>query len=298
MRVSTEGQAQEGLSLETQRARLEAYCVAMDLELLDVVTDEMSARSLNRPGIQRVLKQLEQGEADALVIAKLDRLTRSVRDLGTLVENYFSEGKPWSLLSVGDSIDTRTASGRLVLNVLGSVSQWEREAIGERTREALATVRAQGFRLGNPRYGYRWSDKLDEHGRKTVEPDPEKQRVIALICDMFDRAIPVAEIYRAINRDDVRKVGHPLHRMLIYRVLKSTGRLPARLRDYQPRPIDEPPPEPHDAGRCTAVAAALRAQGLSLRAIGEALKTQGLRPPRGEVWHASTVLVMLGYQRP
>ena len=189
VRVSTEGQAQDGLSLGAQRARLAAYCVAMDLELLDVVTDEMSARSLNRPGIQKVLKQLERGEADALVVAKLDRLTRSVRDLGMLVENYFSEGNPWSLLSVGDSIDTRTASGRLVLNVLGSVSQWEREAIGERTREALAIVKAQGFKLGHPFYGYRRSDKLDEYGRKTIEPDPEKQRVIALVCDMFDRSI-------------------------------------------------------------------------------------------------------------
>jgi hypothetical protein len=77
---------------------------------------------------------------------KLDRLTRSVRDLGALLDGYFHDR--FALLSVMDSIDTRTAGGRLVLNVLASVSQWERETIAERTRTALAFKREQGVKLG------------------------------------------------------------------------------------------------------------------------------------------------------
>src|SRR5437660_108643 len=123
-------QANEGVSLDAQREKLRAYCTALDLELIDVYEDHgFSAKSLERPA-------LKTGKADILLITKLDRLTRSVKDLGHLVDTYFLPGK-FSLLSIGDSIDTRTASGRLVLNVLASVAQWEREAISERTSEAL-----------------------------------------------------------------------------------------------------------------------------------------------------------------
>lgn len=151
IRVSTEDQAREGVSLDAQRAKLEAYALAMDIELVAIHEDAgVSAKSLDRPGLSAALKALENGEADGILVTKLDRLTRSVRDLGSLLETHFGEGR-CDLLSVADSVDTRTAGGRLVLNVLASVSQWEREAIGERTREALAHLKASGVKLGGPR---------------------------------------------------------------------------------------------------------------------------------------------------
>lgn len=152
IRVSTEGQADEGVSLEAQRARLEAFALATDLLLVGVEVDAgLSAKTLERPGLRRALDQLEDEKADGLLVAKLDRLTRSVRDLGELVETYFASR--FSLLSVSDAIDTRSASGRLVLNVLCSVAQWEREAIGERTREAMAHLKRQGVLFGTPALG-------------------------------------------------------------------------------------------------------------------------------------------------
>lgn len=154
IRVSTEQQAGEGVSLDAQRARLEAYAVAMDLDLVAVCEDRgLSAKSLARPGLQQALAMLESGNASGLVVTKLDRLTRSVKDLGDLVDRYFASR--FSLLSLSDSIDTRTASGRLVLHVLGAVSQWEREATAERTRDALAQLRADGVRLGAEPLGWR-----------------------------------------------------------------------------------------------------------------------------------------------
>lgn len=71
---------------------------------------------MDRPGLQRALGMLKAGDAEALLVVKLDRLTRSVADVGTLVERYFGQGKA-ALLSVGEQIDIRSAPGRLVLNV-------------------------------------------------------------------------------------------------------------------------------------------------------------------------------------
>jgi DNA invertase Pin-like site-specific DNA recombinase len=168
VRVSTDAQADGGVSLDAQRAKLTAYAAALDLDLVRVIDDAgFSAKTLARPGLTAALAMLESGEADGVLVAKLDRLTRSVRDLGALVERYFSAR--FSLLSVADSIDTRSAAGRLVLNVLASVSQWEREACGERTRDALAQLKSEGVRLGGEALGWRRSGATDGAGRKLVE---------------------------------------------------------------------------------------------------------------------------------
>lgn len=152
IRVSSTIQAEEGVSLDAQRTRLEAYAVAMGLDLVSIEVDAgLSAKSMARPGLQAALQALESGKATGLLVVKLDRLTRSVRDLGALLEDYFASR--FSLLSLGDSIDTRTASGRMMLNILTSVTQWEREAGSERTKAALAHIKASGRKLGRPFMG-------------------------------------------------------------------------------------------------------------------------------------------------
>jgi DNA invertase Pin-like site-specific DNA recombinase len=156
LRVSTDKQADKGVSLDAQRAKVMAYAQLYDLDLAEVIVDKgLSAKTLNRPGLQRALAMLKSGAADALLVVKLDRLTRSVADLATLVERYFASGKS-ALLSVGEQIDTRSAAGRLVLNVLASVGQWEREAIGERTSAAMELKASRGeFTGGEAPYGFR-----------------------------------------------------------------------------------------------------------------------------------------------
>ncbi|HEY5312706.1 MAG TPA: recombinase family protein, partial [Pirellulales bacterium] len=156
VRVSTEEQATSGVSLDAQRAKLQAYAALYDLDLVEVIADEgVSAKSLNRPGLQRALAMLTKGKVAGLLVAKLDRLSRSVADWNILIDQHFGEKAGRQLFSVGDSIDTRTAAGRLVLNVLMSVAQWEREAIGERTRDALGHKRSKGERVGQVPFGKR-----------------------------------------------------------------------------------------------------------------------------------------------
>ena len=150
IRVSTSKQAEHGFSLEAQQAKIQAYATLYNLELVDTVVDAATAKHLDREGLQQALGLIRTGKAQALLVVKLDRLTRSVRDLDTLIQEHFTSGR-CALLSVSEQIDTRSAAGRLVLNVLASVSQWEREAIGERTSAVLQHKSAGGGYVGGSR---------------------------------------------------------------------------------------------------------------------------------------------------
>lgn len=188
LRVSTAKQADHGVSLAAQRERVEAYASLYDLDLVAVIEDGgASAKSLERDGLRRALALLDSGEAEGLIVAKLDRLTRSTRDLGTLLDSYF--GQRFALMSVGEQVDTRSAGGRLVLNVLMSVAQWEREAIGERVSTALQHKKSRGERVGAIPYGKR----LAPDGVHLV-PHEGEQRVLAAVrelraCGLSLRAI-------------------------------------------------------------------------------------------------------------
>lgn len=101
-----------------------------------------------RPGLTAALERLARGEADGLVVAKLNRLSRSVVDFAGLLRLARKQG--WSVVALDLGIDTSTLNGRLVANIVMSVAEWEREIIGERTREALAEAKANGVQLGRP----------------------------------------------------------------------------------------------------------------------------------------------------
>jgi site-specific DNA recombinase len=147
VRVSTAEQAEQGLSLDAQTARIAAYCAAMEFPVSEVIRDAgASAKTLQRPGMSALLERIRNGEIERIVVAKLDRLTRSVRDLCNLVELCVEHDV--ALVSASESLDTSSAAGRMVVHMLGVVAQWEREAIGERTREALAAKKRRGEHLG------------------------------------------------------------------------------------------------------------------------------------------------------
>jgi DNA invertase Pin-like site-specific DNA recombinase len=205
-RVSTDEQADKGLSLPAQRAKIEQYCQLYDLELTEVIEDAgQSGKSLKREGLQRALAMLKKGKAEGLVIAKLDRLTRSVVDGGTLIADYFDEKGGKQLFSVTDHINTRTAAGRLVLNVLLSVSQWEREAIGERTRDALQHKIANGERCGKVRFGF---DLAPD--RKTLLPNRQEQKAIRLIQELRAAGESLRSIAGELNKRGIgTKEGRP-----------------------------------------------------------------------------------------
>jgi site-specific DNA recombinase len=223
VRVSTEQQADSGLSLDAQRSELRAYAFATELELVDILEDAgLSAKSLDRPALQRALAMLDAGGADGLLIAKLDRLTRSVRDLGDLVERYFTSR--FSLLSVADSIDTRTAGGRLVLNVLAAVSQWEREATAERTRDAVAQLRGEGVTLGGERFGWRRGDDADDHGRRLLESVAAEMDTVGRIRELHRQGLSIRAIAQQLAAEGCpTKRGGRWHPTMVHRILRREG---------------------------------------------------------------------------
>lgn len=204
VRVSTEEQAREGLSLAAQEEKIRAYCTAKGWRLVRIYRDEgFSGKDLNRPGLQSLIQDLRNNGIEAVVVAKLDRLTRSVRDLGYLIDDLF-DGV--ALASVEESLDTTTAGGRFVLNILGAVAQWERETIAERTRNTLRFKRERGEWVGRIPYGF----KIGPDGRLVEDPEEIKniQRMKRLrrrgrsyreIAERF--GLSVATVYYLVNTD-------------------------------------------------------------------------------------------------
>lgn len=152
-RVSTDKQADGGVSLDAQQEKIRAMAVVQGATLVDLIVDAgESAKTLDRPGMEHILALVEARKVDTVIVAKLDRLTRSVKDLALLLERFTRRGV--ALVSVAESLDTSTAGGRLVLNIMVSVSQWEREAIGERTKDALAHMKATRQAYSPTPYGF------------------------------------------------------------------------------------------------------------------------------------------------
>jgi len=148
-RCSTQEQADAGNGLAAQEKAIRAECQRRGWTLLDVARDEgHSGKSLDRPALHGALQQIAAGEAGGLVVAKLDRASRSVVDFGRLLEWFDAADATLVALDLG--MDTSTSSGRLVANVMASVAEWERSVIGERTRDALAARKAQGLPISRP----------------------------------------------------------------------------------------------------------------------------------------------------
>ncbi len=138
-----------GGSLEAQRAAIVAECERRGWQLVRVEEDMPGGGQGDRPGLTRVLSALSAGEAQAVVVARLDRLARSVSDAAQLLERAKREG--WNLVALDLGLDLSTAAGKRVANQFVFVAQWKRRLLSERTRDALARTRAQGVKLGTPR---------------------------------------------------------------------------------------------------------------------------------------------------
>lgn len=150
IRVSTEEQADSRAGLEAQRAAILAEAERRGWRLVDVIEDAgYSGKDLRRPGIVAALEALRTHKADTLVVAKLDRLSRSMLDFAGLMARASHER--WALVALDLGVDTTTPAGEAMANVMATFAQFERRLIGQRTREALAQKRKAGVVLGRPR---------------------------------------------------------------------------------------------------------------------------------------------------
>ena len=164
VRVSTPDQVKEGVSLDAQRDRIVAWCTAQDYELVRVEVDEGVSGAKppgygksQRPGLQNALQWLENGDADGLIVYKLDRLSRKLKYMLEVAESFDAKG--WTLVSVSESLDTKSANGRFFFKMLAAMAEWEREILSERVTEGMAKVKRNGGRVGrHATYGFRLVD--------------------------------------------------------------------------------------------------------------------------------------------
>lgn len=198
-RVSTTEQADSGLGLEAQRERLNQEASRRGWSgVVHVSDDGYSAKDLNRPAISEALEALDAGEADVLMVAKLDRLSRSVLDFAALMERARRRG--WDLVVLDLGVDTGTPAGALMANVMASFAQYERQLIGQRTSDALARKAAQGHKLGRP-------VELADDVRHRIAAEREAGATYQAIADRLNaEGIPTAQGGKQWHRATVRKV--------------------------------------------------------------------------------------------
>lgn len=180
-RVSTLEQ-REGVSLDAQERALAEHARTQGWEIVGRYRDVASGRRLNgRMGLREALARLEAADADVILMQRLDRLTRSVRDLQDFLEA--SRTQDWAIVALDVGLDMTTSTGRLVANVMGSVAQWFLEQLSERTTEGLEEARRQGKRLGRP-----------------PKVDPAVRRRVRLL---HSRGHSLGEIARRLNAEGV-----------------------------------------------------------------------------------------------
>jgi DNA invertase Pin-like site-specific DNA recombinase len=191
IRVSTEDQAREGISLENQEAKIRAYASINDLELVEVIRDEgASGKSLEREGIVRLLELVDAGEVVAVIVYKLDRLSRKTLDTLSLIESF--ESKDIAFHSISERVDTKSATGRFFLTILSAIAQMERDMIAERTKDALAHKKQKGEWTGRVPFGFRLENN------RLVE-DPEQIGVIQKAKRLRRSGKSLREISRALS---------------------------------------------------------------------------------------------------
>jgi len=150
LRVSTEEQANSGLGLDAQRDTIRRYADAHGWDVVWFEDAGLSAKSLDRPQLQAALNRLDVApkhrDVDGIVVAKLDRLSRSVADFAGVLE--LARARRWALVAIDLGVDTSSPTGELVANVMMSVAQWERRVIGERTSAAMQAAKRSGRHMG------------------------------------------------------------------------------------------------------------------------------------------------------
>lgn len=208
------------MSLATQEAAIRAWCLANGHTLKSVFADEGVSGGnapISRPGAAQAIREARSKGVEILVVSKLDRMSRDLKDVLDLVDTTL-KGKA-TLVSVSEAFDAHTPAGRMFLQLLGTFGKFERNKIKERTKDALATRRAAGLKTGgNVPYGY-----TSEGGR--LLPLEAEQAVLDRALAMQADGLSFAKIAKALNQSGEKtREGRAWTKMRLYEVLRSETR--------------------------------------------------------------------------
>lgn len=196
-RVSTEDQSRFGHSLDEQEDRLRKLCEFKDYEIFKVYREEgVSAKNTNRPRFQEMIDDMKEGKINKIIVYKLDRLTRSIRDLETIctmLEEYNC-----SLESVAEEINTETANGKFFIRMLTILAQLEIERTSERTKFGLIGAAKKGHLSGKPPIGF-----TKDKDNKDLIIDEVKADVVRRIFRLYLDGLSVCSICKIFNEEEV-----------------------------------------------------------------------------------------------
>jgi site-specific DNA recombinase len=215
-RVSTEKQDIEGYSLEEQEARCKGAITAQGWEYVGTFSDPgISGKTMERPGLKKMLHSIDAGEIDAVVVLKLDRLSRSQKDTLTIIEDTFI-AKNITFVSVTETLDTSTPWGRAMIGILASFGQLERENIVQRTTMGRNAKAAQGgYAGGRPPLGY----KATPEGLAVVEAEAE---IVRLIFELKKQGYSQVRTAKELcDRGYTRRDGRPFSHSTVEVVLNN-----------------------------------------------------------------------------
>ncbi len=212
-RVSSQMQVEEGFSLPAQLERLRAYCASQDWDVTDIYTDEgESAKSTDRPELQRMLTDIKEKKIDIVLVYRLDRLTRSVLDLYELLKIFDMHNVGFK--SSTEVFDTTTAMGRLFITIVAALAQWERENLGERVKFG-SRQKAKTGQLVTPRelFGYNLAN-----GKLVINEN--EAEIVREIFRLYLSGNGMIRILKWLNDPDYpqlgRKMSHWSHHSLNY----------------------------------------------------------------------------------
>lgn len=212
IRVSTQGQAEEGVSMEAQQAKIASWCQLNGYELTNVFTDAgISGTKADRPGLAAALAAV--GKGDALVVYSLSRLARNTAH--TLEVSTMLEKKGADLVSLSEKIDTTSAAGKMIFRMLAVLAEFERDQIAERTRMAMAHKKSQGERVGSIPYG----KELDADGK--LVDNASEQEAIRLIKALRHNGLNYSAIARELESRNAKPRGKAWHAQTIKNILNA-----------------------------------------------------------------------------
>jgi DNA invertase Pin-like site-specific DNA recombinase len=198
--VSTGRQADSGAGIEAQRTAILAEATRRGWAAADVqfIEETASGKNAKRPGLELAREALASGDAGALVVSKMDRLSRSLLDFASIMQEAQKQG--WALIALDCPVDLTTPMGEALASIIATFAQLERKMIGERTRDALAEKRAAGVKLGRPRI-------LPDDVRERIVAEREEKRTLRIIADALnDEGVPTAHGGKRWYPSTVRQV--------------------------------------------------------------------------------------------
>lgn len=202
IRVSTEKQAEEGVSLEAQKEKIRAWCEMHEYELISIEEDAgVSGKSMkNREGLRRALDKI--GKGTVLVAYSFSRLARSTRDLLDIAE--YLQKKDADLASITERIDTAGATGRLVFTILAALAQFERELTGERTKSSLAHKKRVGEAYSPTPFGFNRVEDGNDADKKRLTENAEELSVLEAMRQMKSQGVSLRGIAARLNEQGVK----------------------------------------------------------------------------------------------